>query len=268
MSQRQLRSKSRVNYAAMLEGDDDEEVFHESFSELSPQDDREDYVELLREELERARKENKLLEKEDEIESMRRELEHLKLKNERLQHKSSKTEKREGGVPVVERVRSDTRVSKAVDKTLQQYALYDSSGEESEDDDDISVSGKNKRGKKARSGRTAKISNRVVQPQIWPHSELSLSYVSKNLDYDDLSLPEFVAGYTAILSHRSLSSREKDARIEHLNALMYLATQFPWRIVRAYHEAVLCEIECGRAKWGDSFNAIENRFMHDAHAEQ
>lgn len=95
----------------------------------------------------------------------------------------------------------------------------------------------NWKGKKARSGRTAKISNRVVQPQIWPHSELSLAYVRKNLDYY-LSLPEFVAGYTAILSNRSIAFRERDARIEHLNALMYLKNP----ISLAY---CLC-ISCGR----------------------
>jgi len=106
------------------------------------------------------------------------------------------------------------------------------------------------------------VTNRVVYPQLWPHSELSLSYVSANTQYDDLTMAEFVAGYTAILALPSGSQREKDARLEHLNALMYLATQFTWPIVRNFHAAVLFEIERGRAKWGDSFTHLEHRMLH------
>ena len=116
------------------------------------------------------------------------------------------------------------------------------------------------RGKKrAKSGKSAKISSRVVNPQIWPHSELTLGYVSKDVKYDDLTIEKFVAGYAAILALPSLSSREKRERIEHLNALMYLATVYEWSAVRSYHAAVLMEIERGRRRWGDSFATIENR---------
>ena len=38
----------------------------------------------------------------------------------------------------------------------------------------------------------------------------------------------------------------------HLSSLIYLATQFTWSSVRDLHAAVLFEIECGRAGWGDS----------------
>ena len=34
---------------------------------------------------------------------------------------------------------------------------------------------------------------------------------------------------------------------------MYLVTQFPWPAVREFHAAVLFEIDCGRARWGDLF---------------
>jgi hypothetical protein len=58
---------------------------------------------------------------------------------------------------------------------------------------------RSKRGKKrVKSGKSAKIASRVVCPQVWPHSELTLGYVSKDVKYDDLTIEEFVAGYTGI----------------------------------------------------------------------
>ena len=42
---------------------------------------------------------------------------------------------------------------------------------------------------------------------------------------------------------------------------MYLVTQFPWPVVREFHTAVLFEIECSRARWGDSFTHLESRLL-------
>ena len=46
-----------------------------------------------------------------------------------------------------------------------------------------------------------------------------------------------------------------------LSSLMYLATQFTWSSVRDLHAAFLFEIECGRARWGDSFTHLESRIL-------
>lgn len=48
-------------------------------------------------------------------------------------------------------------------------------------------------------GKTTKIAIRVVQRQLWPHSELSMGYVSENVSYDEFTLEEFVTVYSAIL---------------------------------------------------------------------
>ena len=58
---------------------------------------------------------------------------------------------------------------------------------------------KSARGTKLRSGKTVKLTSRVVTPQLWPHSFLSLAYVSKDRNYDELTLAEFAAGYASIL---------------------------------------------------------------------
>ena len=109
-----------------------------------------------------------------------------------------------------------------------------------------------------KSGRDRKLTSRVLSPQLWPHSHLSLSYISKDKKYDDLSLTEFAVGYDAILQRPTLSPSELRARIDNFAVLMYLATQYTWSAVRDLHAAVLFEIECDRAKWGDSFTYLES----------
>ena len=60
--------------------------------------------------------------------------------------------------------------------------------------------------KRLKSRKTAKITSRIRHPQIWPHSELSLLYVSKNISYDELTIEEFTAGYCSILRSSSICS--------------------------------------------------------------
>ena len=57
------------------------------------------------------------------------------------------------------------------------------------------------RGKKSdlKSGKEVKLTSNIRYPQKWPHSFLKLHYVAKEKKYDDLTLAEFCAGYTAIL---------------------------------------------------------------------
>ena len=54
--------------------------------------------------------------------------------------------------------------------------------------------------KRVKSGKRAKITSHICHPQIWPHSKLSLLYVSKNISYSELTIEEFTVGYCAILS--------------------------------------------------------------------
>ena len=54
----------------------------------------------------------------------------------------------------------------------------------------------------------------------------------------------------------------------HLSSLMYLATQFTWSSVRDLHAAVLFEIECGWASWGDLFTHLEFRILQGPVSKQ
>ena len=92
-----------------------------------------------------------------------------------------------------------------------------------------------------------------------------MGYVTKDIGYDELSLKEFVAGYSAILLLPQVSSCERLHRTEHLGALMYLTSISEWPAVRSFHAAVLLEIEGGRLNWGDSFLHLENRTLRGLH---
>ena len=139
----------------------------------------------------------------------------------------------------------------------------------SEDSDDESWSehkSRMARGKRdLKSGKTAKIASRVVRRQFWPHSELSMGYVNKDISYDELSLEEFVARYSAILLLPLVSSHERHHRTEHLGALMYLASIYEWPAVRSFHATLSVEIERGRLNWGDSFIHLESRTLASSH---
>ena len=50
------------------------------------------------------------------------------------------------------------------------------------------------RGRRHKSGKTRKCTSYVKYPQKWPHTYLSLHYISKNKNYEELSIPEFCAG--------------------------------------------------------------------------
>ena len=140
----------------------------------------------------------------------------------------------------------------------------DSSSEE----DRKSIKSRKKRAAKKRSekgmqsGRSAKPTGVVVNPQRWPHSELNTSFVDRTVTYDNLSLDEFVAGYSTILQSSRPDSREFVALLEHLVSLMYLAGRYQWKAVLNFHGAVLLDIERGRARWGDAFAHLEARTLH------
>ena len=103
---------------------------------------------------------------------------------------------------------------------------------------------------------------RALYPQVWPQSQLSLTYIRKAVPYDNLSLAEFAARFACILRLPSLSATERDAHTEHFTTLMYLATQVSWPAVCSLYAAVLFEIECGRLRCGHSFAHLEARLLH------
>jgi hypothetical protein len=115
---------------------------------------------------------------------------------------------------------------------------------------------KQKSSTRKQSGKDKKVTSYVRYPQKWPHSHLSLHFVNKDKKYEELTIPEFCAGFAAILE--ICSKDQKVYRIAHLKELMYLATTHFWKNVLNYHAACLLEIERGHLSWGDSFQMLQN----------
>jgi len=231
-----------------------------------------DPAESLRSALEAARAENAELLRTSELRDLQRQLSSLQQQNARLRGQLEDPPlKASSSLPpslTVQDIRVLPGLSSRVGTKLQQLGLSDSSGsEDSGDDEDGKRKDRAKRGKKLWSGKTAKITSRVLHPQVWQQSQLCLAYISKEVAYDNLTLAEFDAGFASILRLPSLCAEERDARTDHFATLMYLATQLSWPAVRRLHAAVLFKIECGRLRWGDSFAHLEARLLR-GHANQ
>ena len=149
-------------------------------------------------------------------------------------------------------------------KQLADFNLGDDASSEvsSSDHDDRRTAGPSSSSGKLKCGKEAKLTSAVLYPQLWPHSQLSFTQVNRNVRFEDLSIDEFVAGYSQILLSTRISELEKTARIRHLIALMYLAHQYEWLSVLSFHGAVLLEIERGMLSWSDSFTHLESRTLY------
>ena len=159
-------------------------------------------VDSLRSAIAAAKAENEDLMRNSELRALQRELAQLQQQNAKLK------ERFEDPPPfsqplTVQDIRAVSGLSSRADLQLKKLGLSDSSSgsgdSEDEEDGHHTRRERSKRGKKLRSGKTAKLTSRVVHLQIWPHSELSLSYVCKEVSYDTLTLAEFAAGYASIL---------------------------------------------------------------------
>ena len=135
----------------------------------------------------------------------------------------------------------------------------ESSGEEengSADDTRKEKSVKKVKSGLCKSGKNNKITSLVKHQEDWPHTFLAVHFVTKEKEYEELTLAEFCAGYTAILE--KCSGSKLSYRLAHFKELMYLSTKYQWRYVMNYHAAVLLEIERGHLSWGDNFHMLQN----------
>ena len=259
-SQYSLRTRKQLDYAQVNAGKSvqfpaygfsPDRTHDEPVGEFSSQDIRtEDFTELQRL-LDQEKEKNKVLQETSKLEQMRKELEALRLRNAALEKRASPQDPLTENNATLQDLRAKSSFTAKVDHFFAHSE--DSSSGESVDEDKPRKSNSRGRRHTLKSGKASKLRSRVVYPQLWPHSYLSLSYISKEKNYDELTLAEFAAGYAAILQRPNL--------VVHLSSLMYLATQFTWSSVRDLHAAVLFEIECGRARWADSFTHLESRVL-------
>ena len=202
-------------------------------------------------------------------------------KNETKTKKSSKEKHTNDNSITSATLRGMSDVVNKVDQLMDEKKLtgkekYSSSSSSSDSESTSSSSseseterkhGKSRRKKKKRSGKDRKLTSYIKYPQKWPHSHLKHQYVSKDKKYEELSIAEFCAGYASILS---ISKSNREAKIHHLEEIMYLATTQTWKSVLNYHAACLLEIERGNLKWGENFQlkGMQNTALLNSRANQ
>ena len=76
--------------------------------------------------------------------------------------------------------------------------------------------------KKSRSGRYRKTGDKVKRVEVWPHAKLSLQYAGKNLKYEQLDMPLFVAGFIETLS----SDLKHKRLVEQLSIMIWTYVTF------------------------------------------
>ena len=102
---------------------------------------------------------------------------------------------------------------------------------------------------------------RISNPQEWPHLHVPFGLSRKK--FKDLSTAEFVYGYLDI--YTSASPENQPLMMQHLMALMRLASKYYWEAVLSFHAAVLDRIESGLAAWSDDFSEIERFNITESH---
>lgn len=109
-----------------------------------------------------------------------------------------------------------------------------------------------------KSGILLRSSDIVKRQEKYPHS--FLFYEDSNVSYSNLTMPQFVSGFSCILMS-DISEIERQGRTRHLAKLMHFAISYPWFVILQLHKAVVLAIELGRKEWSDDFSDVENSVL-------
>ena len=154
---------------------------------------------------------------------------------------------------------SDTETDSS-ESSSSSESYFDSSDESVSDSKKKKQKHKKKK-KKKKSGINAKASDRVRNPQKWPHSHLQFEYVNKQVKYDELDFKLFVAGELEIISDPELSSAERSGRLTLLKKIVYYYSTYEFKGLKAFYAAWVREIEMGKKKWSDDSAQIETAIL-------
>ena len=174
----------------------------------------------------------------------------------------------------IEDLRKNPKLQKQVQKELSKLGLKvvlssSSSSSESESTDSSSTDSdsskkkkkKHKSKKHKKSGINAKSSDKVKDPQRWPHAYLQYEFVNKQVKFDELDFKLFLAGEIFIISADDLSETERKGRLDLLKKIIYFSNTYEFKGLKAYYAAWLREIELGKKNWSDDPQQIETAIL-------
>ena len=82
----------------------------------------------------------------------------------------------------------------------------------------------------------------------WPHE--FAPGTSNSIDSDKIDLPQFVAGFLAMIKTYDIA--KKCAMLDYLELLMLKASSYSWSSVRSFHSHIAKQIELWRLEWTSS----------------
>ena len=114
-----------------------------------------------------------------------------------------------------------------------------------------------KKSNNKKSGMVAMATDHVVNPQIWPQTNLQYEYVNKGVTFQQLDFKLFVAGELEIISSKNIGDKEKKARVALLKQIVYYSSVYHWKALLEFYAAFVRQIESGQRSWGDSSVDLE-----------
>ena len=154
-------------------------------------------------------------------------------------------DRRDAVIPSLQALRSNPTVSEAVTNLLATY--------EARAHSDIT------QGKQKRSGRYNTHDMITVQPHLrWPNEGFHDSNGKKRLTYDELSLPQWVAGQLTNIHAMSDPTQVKQAILQ-MTLAMRDAVSLPWPAVRTAWASSMHQVEEGNLSWAESTQWAINR---------
>ena len=110
-----------------------------------------------------------------------------------------------------------------------------------------------------RSGRYNNSDTSTLQPHLrWPNEGFTGGGTKKRISYDDLTLPQWVAGQLT----NAIQIQDNDVLRSVLNQIIFAmrdASSLPWSAVREAYASSMHEVEEGRLAWSDSTQWALNR---------
>ena len=97
----------------------------------------------------------------------------------------------------------------------------------------------------------------------WPHE--FAPGTSNSIDYDKLELPQFVAGFLAMI--KPYDTSKKSAMLDYLELLMLKASSYSWSSVRAFHSHIARQIELWRLEWTSSNEIRDKAVTYFKHSD-
>ena len=189
---------------------------------------------------------------------VKKELSKLGLKVISLKDESSSSERESSDIASSSDSES-SRKKKKKHKSKKNKTDTESSSSSSSDDSDYSKKKKKKHKsmKHKKSGINAKSSDKVKDPQRWPHAYLQYEFVNKQVKFDEPDFKLFLAGEISIIAADDLSESERKGHVDLLKKIIYYSKTYEFNGLIAFYAAWLREIELKKKSWSDDPQQIE-----------